>query len=453
MTTETIFREAALERLSTPERLDQGLVVVGTASWALLRGLVVLVVGGLLWSIIVVVPVTVKGEGILLSPGGVLDVTSGSQGRVTKFLVQADATISAGQAVAELDQPELRDQLAGAEGELRDAQDERRQTLAFQERKAAVLAIAIAQKRSALAENIDFLVKDVGLLEQRNKVQEDLFAKGLLPQEKVLQGKLDLGHQQEELARDRTNLKDLDNEETKAHTDDARELLTIDLKIATAERKATALRDRYKIETAVISPYAGKVAEIKINTGELVERGTALFTMIPNDIAKATNGSGLAEPQGEAMGPLEAVVYVAPSYGKQVQPGATVEVAVSTARREEFGFIIGRVRTVADIPSTVEGMQRVLKNKQLVQTMSNNAAPFEVVVDLYADAATRSGYRWSSSRGPNLKINSGTPVQADIEVRDLPVLSLVIPQLRTFLERAHNYFVPAARTGVPAGSS
>ena len=32
MTTETIFREAALERLSTPEHLDQGLVVVGTGS-------------------------------------------------------------------------------------------------------------------------------------------------------------------------------------------------------------------------------------------------------------------------------------------------------------------------------------------------------------------------------------------------------------------------------------
>ncbi|HUN50926.1 MAG TPA: biotin/lipoyl-binding protein, partial [Candidatus Sulfotelmatobacter sp.] len=143
MATKTIFREAALERLSTPERLDQGLTVVGTASWALLWGLVLLVVGGLAWAIIVVVPVTVKGEGILLSPGGVLDVTSGSQGRVTKLLVQTEDPITVGQVVAELDQPQTRQELTAAQSELRDLQDERHQTLEFQQRKTAVLTAAL----------------------------------------------------------------------------------------------------------------------------------------------------------------------------------------------------------------------------------------------------------------------------------------------------------------------
>jgi HlyD family secretion protein len=126
-----------------------------------------------------------------------------------------------------------------------------------------------------------------------------------------------------------------------------------------------------------------------------------------------------------------------------------VQVAVSTARREEFGFIIGRVRTVAEIPSTAEGMERVLKNKQLVQTMSKNAAPFEIEAELFADPATKSGYRWSSSHGPNLKINSGTLITAEIEVRDLPILSLVIPQTRTLLERLRGF---AGASSSAAGS-
>src|SRR3954469_1797503 len=130
-----IFREAALERLSTPERLDQGLTVVGSMSWALLGGLSALVVGGLIWSVIVVVPVTVKGEGILLSPGGVLDVTSDGPGRVTQFLVRTDDAVAVGQIVARLDQPELRQQLATAEGELKDAQNERTSVAEFQQRK------------------------------------------------------------------------------------------------------------------------------------------------------------------------------------------------------------------------------------------------------------------------------------------------------------------------------
>jgi HlyD family secretion protein len=75
-----------------------------------------------------------------------------------------------------------------------------------------------------------------------------------------------------------------------------------------------------------------------------------------------------------------------------------------------------------------------MKNKQLVQNMSNNAAPFEIVVDLYSDPATPSGYRWSSSRGPDLKLNEGTLIDADVEVRSLPILSLVVPQFRQLLD-------------------
>ena len=434
MASNSIFRETALERLSTPERLDRGLTVVGSASWALLAGLTVLVVGGLIWSVLVVVPVTVKGEGILLSPGGVLDVTSDSPGRVTQFLVQTGESIKTGQVVAQLDQPALRQELATAQGELKDAQDERRRVADFQQNKTAAQAIAIAQKRQALNENIAFLVSNIALLDQRGKVVDDLLAKGLITQDKVLQGKIDLGREQEELARDRTSLKDIDNEEIKSRADNEHELLNIDLKIATAQRKANALAGRYRLESAVVSPYNGTVAEVQVNPGELVERGTSLFTLVPKDAAD--NSAKSDDPlNSAAMGPLVAVLYVAPTFGKQVRPGDMVQVAVSTARREEFGFIVGRVRTVAEIPSTAEGMERVLKNKQLVQTMSKNAAPFEIEAELFADPTTKSGYRWSSSHGPNLKINSGTLITAEIEVRDLPILSLVIPQTRTLLER------------------
>jgi HlyD family secretion protein len=431
----SIFREAALERLSTPERLDQGLTVVGSASWALLGGLAALIIGGLIWAVLVVVPVTVKSEGILLSPGGVLDVTSDSPGRVTQFLVQTGDTIKVGQLVAKLDQPDLRQQLAAADGELTDTRNERQQVSEFQQRKTAAQEVAAGQKRQALDDNIAFLVKDIALLDQRGKVEDDLLAKGLITQDRVLQSKVDLGRQQDELEHDRTSLKDLDNDEAKMKADNEHELLNIDLKIAAASRKASELRDRYQLESAVISPYEGDVAEVKVNPGELVERGTALFTLVPKDSGKTTEELAENGLPPAAVGPLIATLYVAPTFGKQVRPGDLVQVAVSTARREEYGFIVGRVRTVAEIPSTAEGMERVLKNKQLVQTMSNNAAPFEVQAELYADPATKSGYRWSSSRGPNLKINSGTLVTADIEVRDLPILSLVIPQTRTPLEK------------------
>jgi len=70
------------------------------------------------------------------------------------------------------------------------------------------------------------------------------------------------------------------------------------------------------------------------------------------------------------------------------------------------------------IPVTEESIQR---------------SPIEIAVDLERDPSTRSGYKWSSSHGPDLKLNDGTLAHADVEVRDMPLLSLVIPPLRQIL--------------------
>lgn len=147
MANEGIFREAALERLSAPERLDQGLRIVGRPTWVALLALAGLVVGGLIWSIVLTVPVTVPGQGILLSPGGLLDVTADNPGRLLSFSVAVGDKIKAGTAVARLDQPEIREDLINAEAEYRDAVGERDQIVKFQERRGPALAASIAQRR------------------------------------------------------------------------------------------------------------------------------------------------------------------------------------------------------------------------------------------------------------------------------------------------------------------
>ena len=43
--------------------------------------------------------------------------------------------------------------------------------------------------------------------------------------------------------------------------------------------------------------------------------------------------------------------------------------------------------------------------------------PIQVNVALHPDPATPTGYRWSSSRGPSLKISSGTLAAGNVVVR------------------------------------
>jgi len=416
----SIFREAALERLSTPDRLDQGLTIVGSSGWIGLGALVALIVGGTLWAMIIRVPITVTGSGIFLEPGGMLEVTSGNRGRLISFSVTPGAAITKGMEIAKLDQGEIRAQLATAEAELRDLRAERKQIVEFQARKGPMLSAASAQKRQSFVEHVKFLNGRIEQLVERDKANRDLLARGFTAAQKVLDTQLEIGQAEEQVQRDQNGLRELDLDETKQRVADEQELLQIDIKLGTAQRKVENLADQLARETSVTSPYAGRVVELKVKLGEIIERGTSMFTLIP---LEATGHESRSEE-------LTAVVYVPPGEGKQIKIGMPVALSPSTAKRDEFGFMMGKVRWVAEAPSTPEGMTYTLKNKQLVQTLSNNAAPLEVVVELERDPNTPSGYRWSSSRGPNIKINGGTLTQADVQVRELPLLSLVIPPLR-----------------------
>ena len=75
-------------------------------------------------------------------------------------------------------------------------------------------------------------------------------------------------------------------------------------------------------------------------------------------------------------------------------------------------------------------MQRVLKNDKLVAGLAGGDAPYEVHADLVIDAGTPSRYKWSSSRGPPLTIQSGTLIGAQITVASRRPAEMVLPWLR-----------------------
>jgi HlyD family secretion protein len=126
------------------------------------------------------------------------------------------------------------------------------------------------------------------------------------------------------------------------------------------------------------------------------------------------------------------VLYVPSSYGKQIQVGMTAYVSPSTVKREEFGLMVGRVTYVSDYPATSRGMLRILKNDKLLASLVGADSPYEVHADLLVDEHTFSGYRWSSSQGPPLKIQSGTRAAAYITVASRRPIEMVVPLAREY---------------------
>lgn len=64
--TRSLFRQESLERLSSPERLDELMTIVNLKTWLPLGTIGLLLGLGLIWSIVGRLPVTTSGRGVLV---------------------------------------------------------------------------------------------------------------------------------------------------------------------------------------------------------------------------------------------------------------------------------------------------------------------------------------------------------------------------------------------------
>ncbi len=413
----SIFSKVALERLSTPEQLDQATRVTSPIGWLALLAVGVLVAAALVWSLMGTAPVKVKGHGILLAPGGVFDVVSTSQGRLRAYLVGPGDVVQAGQPVVTVEQPELQQQLESALSGLAALRARRDHILAFQDKDRTSQQALRERQQATLLQSIGSQETRLVWLEERAAGENSLVEKGFASRQKYLDTMVEIAQVRDSISSTRSQLQQLDAGEITARLAGEREVLNLDIEIAAAD-----IHQQLERDSRIVSPYTGTVVEMKVSEGEVVTPGLPLFALLPPRQPGVT-GDG---------NDLTAIIYVPPDQGKNVQPGMVVQVAPGTVRREEFGTMEARVVSVATIPSSEEGMLQTLKNRALVQTLSQGGAPFEVRAVLVRDPDSPSGFKWSS-RGPDQHINTGTLAQADIVIRRMRIITLVIPPLEQLL--------------------
>src|SRR5947207_5683175 len=97
-----LFRKVALERLSSPEQLDQLMRVTTPRAWLGLIGLGGLLIVVLLWSIFGTIESAETGQGILIRGAGVQVVEAPRAGQVVRVYVQPGDKVQQGQQVASI---------------------------------------------------------------------------------------------------------------------------------------------------------------------------------------------------------------------------------------------------------------------------------------------------------------------------------------------------------------
>jgi multidrug efflux pump subunit AcrA (membrane-fusion protein) len=95
-----IFRPAALERLSSPEQLDQLITAPPLYAWAALLAVSLILIAAFVWSLTATVPTQVSGQGIFLRGGQTIQVAAPVAGQVAAMVIREGDDVQAGQVVA-----------------------------------------------------------------------------------------------------------------------------------------------------------------------------------------------------------------------------------------------------------------------------------------------------------------------------------------------------------------
>jgi HlyD family secretion protein len=415
MNTASMFRRASVERVSSPEQIDRVLPVTQPRAWLAMTGCAFLVFVAAFWSVVGTIPVEIAGQGILVRSGGLYEVVVVTSGRLVDVSVAVGDSVRQGQVVARVAQPDLVDKLTQARTTIRN-QEASHERLKADSTRAIDLQLRlfdqqahhVNQAMAAARENLQWF-------EDKIATQRELVQEGRLTKQALITTVQQHDDVKERLRRMSDELADIAVKRLQAQTEHTRRVQESNAELTAARVEQETLERRVSAAGDVTSPYTGRVIELMVEQGDVVTSGEALFTL---------------DLTGRTVTDLQAILYVSSQQGKRLRPGMGVQIAPTIVAPEEFGQLLGRVTYVSDFPTTPRGMQRVLKNEQLVEALSGSSPPHEVHADLSPDVATVSGYRWSSSKGPPIKLQSGTMCTAEIIVEQRRPIELLVPFFR-----------------------
>ena len=457
-----IFRKVSLERLSSPEQLDQLVSVTNPRAWFALIAIGCILAASLLWGIFGSVPTRVSGQGIIIKSFGVHNIAHTVGGQISDVRVSVGDLVKRGDVVARIDQPDLVGQIndlktglehlkklevsgfsPGGEknpgSELSGLYDlirkirEARSSLPYEEAnyKSAVsgrqyeigrAGISLEQARINEENRQNYVNKLTGLYEtgvisenELTNARKDLDLARLESRAAAEElAKLSAGEWQETVI---TYKAKLQQAQLNVQLLEEQFATTKAMNISETEKKIKKLQDDLNLKAAVVSRVDGRVLEVQARKGDLIQPGANLVSL---------------ERMGNTV-KLEVIIYAKAEEGKNILPGMEAQISPSTVKKEEYGFMLGRVVSVSEYPATAQGMMISLGSKDLVSKLSGEGAPLEVRIDVITDGSTVSGYKWSSSKGPPLKINSGTLCNGTVTVSELRPISMVIPMAKKAL--------------------
>ena len=410
---EFLFRKAALDRLRSPEQLDQAITVTNSANWLALAATGTLTALLVLWSIFGQIPVRVQGQGILISTGGQLaDAVATASGTLVASDLQEGDPVRRGQTVATLVLPDLAARASDSKAQARAvdgvARDVRNEQLAIARARASNLSAQI----QAANLGVEAAEQRAAAYSEQIAARRELVERGFATRDSLQQLEERVANARQNAAEARGRIASLRAEQLAATSEAARVEADLRQRSLAANQEAAALGGQLRQSSAIVSPSDGRIIEWKAAFGTYIPAGTPVASVV-----SGTQG-------------LQFTMFLSATDGKRVQPGMTTRMELSGLPREQWGTLTGRVISVSPYPATREGMLAILRNEALVTSLSAGGAPFIARIALDPLPGSPSGYRWAGGKGPAAPLTGGTIGNARVTIVEERPISYIIAFLR-----------------------
>lgn len=409
----TLFRRVALARLSSPDRLDALLGIDRPHTLLAWTGAAILLATFLAWGFVWKLEQKVAGRCILTSPAGIVEVTAGAGGVVGGLSVRLGDRIAENQQIGRIVRPDLDQQIRQARERL-DELDRRRSTIAgFSQRSGSQGRAAQSAEHALLGTQIELAEDKARTLAARIATERQLAAQGLITQ-RTLQDSEEAyaaAMLEREQIMERASQAKMGFAEQERQRE--REKVAIDFQVNETRRNLEASLDIERQSAPIVSPFAGRVVEMKIGNGVTVGYGAPIL---------------LLERTENVFGAIEAAIYFPGGEGKLVTRGMDAEVVPDYVKRQEFGFLRAKIEGVSDYPVSSPAMRLLVQNDNLVRELAESRSAFFARASLAQN--DKGGFAWSAAAATPPEVRSGSLCHAEVTVRTRPPFISLIAFVR-----------------------
>ncbi len=183
---------------------------------------------------------------------------------------------------------------------------------------------------------------------------------------------------------------------------------TLQVQLAEQAAKVRELEAVLNTSTTLRSPGHIRLLELNVTADDLIQ---------DDDV--------IAIYERAATGDLYLEAFVPVVEGKEIRPGAMVQVIPNAIRQENAGYIQGTVRWVSEFPASPENLKATLRNEDLVSLLTAHGSYTKVTIDL--PSVGNGMYKWSVKNHPPVSLSPGTICQIRIVTDRVPPYRFVLP--------------------------